>query len=324
MSSSPNPLETRHSSLVTVRALLELARPANIVTAWADILAGVAISLGIGIAMEIEQADNVFWVISELADQELLSSVLFLLLATTGLYAGGVVLNDVFDADLDAVERPERAIPSGRIKRRHAAIWGVLLLVGGILSAINVGWLAGGIAFVVALLAVLYDRFSKHHTLLGPINMGLCRAGNLALGMSLLPAAAVWPLAVIPLVYIGAITAVSQGEVHGGSSKTGFLAVGMVLLIVLGLAGLMAIDIPRLYSGIGFLLFFGWLVLPSFLRAARAPEASNVRRAVGAGIMGLIPLNAAIAAGAAGWMAGLFILLLLPISFLLARMFAVT
>ena len=38
-----------------------------------------------------------------------------LLLASAGLYLGGMVLNDVFDAQLDAVERPERPIPSGDI-----------------------------------------------------------------------------------------------------------------------------------------------------------------------------------------------------------------
>ena len=39
------------------------------------------------------------------------------------LYAAGMVLNDAFDAELDARERPERPIPSGRISRsRHGVL----------------------------------------------------------------------------------------------------------------------------------------------------------------------------------------------------------
>ncbi len=326
MTTNPEP-ETRNSELKNrgaIRSFLELARPANVVTAWADILAGIAIVIGLGHDIALEQGNNLFWLGETLSSFGLFPAVGWLILATTGLYAGGVVLNDVFDAELDAVERPERAIPSGRVSRVNAQIFGTMLLLLGVFSAFQVSQISGGIALSVGMLAVLYDRYSKHHTLLGPLNMGLCRAGNLMLGMSILPEFMMWPLAVIPLIYIGAITAVSQGEVHGGEKKTGTLAVGLVLIIVLGLVALMATDLPRLFSGIGFLLLFTWLVLPSFLRAAKKPEAANVRRAVRAGIMGLIPLNAAIAAGAAGWIIGIVILLLLPISIMLARMFAVT
>ena len=308
----------------TIRALLELARPANVITAWADILAGVALAIGLDHHLAIEQGNSIFWFITDIGESGLVPALGWLLLATTGLYAGGVTLNDVYDAELDAVERPERAIPSGRISRHHALLFGSVLLVIGILAAFQVNTLAGWLACGIAILAVLYDRYSKHHTLLGPLNMGLCRAGNLVLGMTIMPAIILWQFGIIPLIYIGAITAISQGEVHGGSRKTGYLAVALVLLIVLGLAGLMLHETPRFISGIGFLLFFTWLVLPSFLRAARNPQAQNVRRAVRAGIMGLIPLNATLAAAAAGWIVGLSLLLLLPISILLARLFAVT
>ena len=49
-----------------------------------------------------------------------------LIAASACLYAAGMVLNDAFDAELDARERPERPIPSGRIARRaaFAAGWG--------------------------------------------------------------------------------------------------------------------------------------------------------------------------------------------------------
>ncbi len=133
-----------------------------------------------------------------------------------------------------------------------------------------------------------------------------------------------WYLGLIPLLYIGAITAISQGEVHGGSKKQGSLAVGFIFAILVALLFLFADAFSVLMTAIGFILLFGFLVLPSFLKAAREPSADNIRRAVGAGIMGLIPLNAAIAAGYAGLIPGIIVLLLLPISIGLARLFAVT
>ncbi len=307
-----------------VRAYFELVRPANVVTAWADILAGAAIAVGVGVY--IENQDNTFWAFRELISMELGRSLIWLLLSTTGLYAGGVTMNDVFDAELDAKERPERAIPSGRASKTGATIFGLLLLGMGIGAAFQANMYSGWIAVSVGLLALVYDRFSKHHVLLGPMNMGFCRAGNLLLGLSILPAAfsSIWMLAILPLVYISAITLVSQGEVNGGSSKIVWLAIGLILLIVAGLLGMVAFELSRFLSMVGFVLLFVWLVLPSFLKAARAPEAANVRRAVGAGIMGLIPLNASIAAGFAGWPLGIIVLLLLPISIGLARLFAVT
>lgn len=308
-------LDIRHS---TFGALLELARPANVVTAWADIWAGVAAAGGV-LAIADGIGAGVFL-------ETPLPSLVWLLLATSGLYAGGVVLNDVYDAKLDATERPERAIPSGRITRQNALLFGTLLLILGVLAAFQVNDTSGWIAFAIGVCAIFYDRIGKHNTVLGPLSMGLCRAGNLMLGVSIVPAMLLprWYLALIPLVYIGAITAVSRGEVHGGSKATGSIAVGLVFALLVSLMILFAHTFTVLMIAIGFILLFGWLVLPSFLKAAREPAADNIRRAVQAGIMGLIPLNAALAAGFAGLIPGLIVLSLLPISIGLARLFAVT
>ncbi len=287
---------------------LQLARPANVVTAWADVMAGFAVTGGlIGLTV---QGGTLAW----------------LVVATSGLYAGGVVFNDVFDAGLDAEERPERPIPSGRISRRAAAVYGALLLVGGIAAAFMASDIAGGLAVLIAIGALVYDAYGKHHPLVGPLNMGLCRGGNLLLGMGAAPLLIVqhWPLALLPICYIAAITAVSRGEVHGGSRQTGVLAVALVLAVIAAL-GYIGIDAVRTspLSGLFPFLFAG-MVVPPFIRAARTPDAATVRRAVRAGILGLIPLNAALAALYAGPMAVLAVLVLLPVSIGLARLFAVT
>jgi len=182
--------------MVALQPYLPLTRPANLLTALADILAGLAIA---GFTFSGEP-------------------YVYLLLATLGLYGGGVVLNDVFDAELDAVERPERPIPSGKVSLRSATIFGGVLLALGIMSARFFSLTSGLVALGIAVLVLLYDRNAKHSKLWGPIVMGMCRGGNLVLGIIELPAALSdysW-VGIIPIIYIGAITMISQDEVHGG------------------------------------------------------------------------------------------------------------
>lgn len=294
-------------------AYLQLLRPANIVTALADVLAGAAVA---GAALSLSGWSAPFP----------LSSLGALLLSTTGLYGGGVVLNDVFDASLDADERPERPIPSGRASRSQAALFGALLLAGGVAAAALVGAASALVAALVAGGAVLYDGWAKHRTVLGPLTMGLCRGGNLLLGISAVPAA-IGPnlyLMALPVAFVGAITSISQGEVHGGSRRTGFLA----LLLVAGvIAGLLALGLRadhRLLPAAPFVALFALQVGPPFVRAARTPAPTPIRTAVQAGVVALIPLNAALAAGFAGGLYGLVVLALLLLSMGLSHLFDVT
>ena len=53
-----------------------------------------------------------------------------LVAASCSLYLSGMVLNDVFDAEVDAREQPHRPIPSGRVSLFHAQRlgWGLWLI----------------------------------------------------------------------------------------------------------------------------------------------------------------------------------------------------
>ncbi|QSJ20695.1 UbiA-like protein EboC [Nostoc sp. UHCC 0702] len=291
-------------------------RPANIVTAWADILVGFAASGGI-IFDELINGQGSFATLIPLG---------WLLLATTGLYGGGIVFNDVFDAELDAKERPNRPIPSDRVSRQNATLLGSLLFAIGIFAAFQVSWLSATIAIVITFAALFYDAIAKHHAFFGPLNMGLCRGCNLLLGVSAVPAIVSerWYLALIPVLYIAAITAISQGEVHGGKKITGVLAlllIGMVLTAVLALG---FIADYAVITALPFAVLLAIRVLPNFVKAAREPIPEKIRTAVKVGVLSLIILDATIAAGFAGLYYGLLVLILLPVSMKLAQLFAVT
>lgn len=289
-------------------AYLQLMRPANIITAWADILLGAA-AAGFSLGASLN-----------------FSTVGWLILATTGLYGGGVVFNDVCDAELDAVERPERPIPSGKVSLENAAALGTVLLMIGVLSAGMVSTWSEIIAMVVAASVLVYDKWGKHHTIMGPINMGLCRGGNLLLGVSMITSAVsdLWYLALIPVVYIGAITAISQGEVHGGKKVTGFVAIALIAIVIGCILGLGILPKYELLMTLPFLGLFSVLILPPFINAAIKPQPELIQKAVTTGILSLIILDAAIAAGFSNWTYGLCVLALLPLSRLLGRTFAMT
>jgi 4-hydroxybenzoate polyprenyltransferase len=289
---------------------LRLMRPANIVTSVADVLAGIAIS---------------GFFTSKPFYTDYLLNVVLLCLATIGLYGGGVVFNDVFDAALDRVERPERPIPSGLISVREATLLGSGLLTAGIAAAFLCNRWSGILAVCISLAALIYNRWSKHHVLAGPLNMGLCRGLNLLMGISIIPVAVLhwWALAIVPIIYIASITMISRGEVHGGS-RTILYAACFLYSLVIGFILYFSFTKGMLVFSLVFLLPFVWMIFTPLLRAIRQPVGSNIGKAVKAGVLALILMNAAWAAAFGAIYAAIGIILLLPLSLKLGKLFAVT
>jgi hypothetical protein len=111
-----------------------------------------------------------------------------LVLASALMYTAGMVLNDVFDVEVDRIERPERPLPSGRVPVRKARWLGFGLLACGAIAGASVSiWThdarPAGVSLALAALIVLYDAVLKK-TPLGPLAMGGCRFLNVLLGMS--------------------------------------------------------------------------------------------------------------------------------------------
>jgi 4-hydroxybenzoate polyprenyltransferase len=295
-----------------ITGYLRLMRPANIVTAIADILAGIAMAG----TLYFSQFD--------------ITSILFLVLSTAFLYGGGVVMNDVFDAALDKVERPERPIPSGLIKKSSAAIFGTLLLLCGIASAAlsntQLQFPASVIiAALIAVAALFYDKWMKHHAFFGPLNMGICRGLNLLLGMSIyVPAVQFyWFIALVPVIYIFAITMISRGEVHGGKKTTLYVA-AILYLIVIAAISIIAFSSGTILQTLPFLVLFAIMIYMPLGKAIQQPEGPRIGKAVKNGVISLIIMNAAWAAAFGNLSLALIIIALLPLSLFLARLFAVT
>lgn len=217
-----------------------------------------------------------------------------LAVSSTCLYTAGMALNDYADAELDAVERPERPIPSGRISRRGALGVGVVLTAVGVGAAFVAGRAAGVVSLALAASLWSYDLALKS-TAAGPLAMAACRGLDVMMG----GAGVGWRGAVIPAAGIAAhtlaITAVSRGEVSGTTPAVGRAAVAVsALAAASGLAGSSANRAGAIAGGANYL----GAVLPSQLAVAAEPGAEQARRATRAGIRAVVPLQAAFAARA--------------------------
>jgi 4-hydroxybenzoate polyprenyltransferase len=291
------------SAVSGLRSHLELMRPANMVTALADILAGFAVGGLIG-------GDKLPW----------------LLVSGLALYGGGVTMNDFYDRRLDAVERPERPIPSGRVSAGSAWMLGMTLLLIGIGSAFFVSAASATIAAALAFTAIAYDSVGKHIPVLGPLLMGSCRGLDLLLGVSANPdvLSERWIAGTISVAYIAGITLLSTGEVHGGSRLRSSISAALLVVAATGALLLANGSLFQLGSAAVMVALLAWRVGPAFYKAWVQPGASQIRSAIKAGIISLVFLDAAVAAAYQGvWYALGLVALVLVVS-RLARMFPVT
>ncbi|MES0833094.1 SCO3242 family prenyltransferase [Nocardiopsis tropica] len=222
--------------------------------------------------------------------------------ASVCLYWAGMALNDYADREVDAVERPERPIPSGAVLPGEAlAVASGLTVTGVGLAAAAGGRRAAGVATALAATVWGYDLLLKQ-TPLAPLGMAAARGLDVLLGAGARPADAAGPALALAVHTLG-VTALSRGEVHGTRPA---VAAGSLLctLAAAALAAAPARPARRRAAGgtperalAGALAgLFAVRVGSAQVRALVEPEAHNARAATGEGIRGMIPLQAALLA----------------------------
>ncbi len=214
------------------------------------------------------------------------------------LYWAGMALNDWADREIDAVERPERPIPSGLVSPGAAFALAAGLTATGVgLSAAAGG--RRGLTSAVALSTAVwsYDLLFKS-TPAGPFVMGAARGIDVLSGAvtgggtlrSALPAAGVVAL------HTGLITRLSREEVAPGpgTATAAALGIGGSAGVALAVAAAPAPGVRRLDRGASASLAAMYLAgfTPPLAAVSRGPSAGRVQQAVGAGIHALLPLQA--------------------------------
>ncbi|MFE4826667.1 SCO3242 family prenyltransferase [Streptomyces sp. NPDC056672] len=280
--------------------------------------------------------------------------------ASLCLYEAGMALNDWADRDEDAVDRPHRPIPSGRITPGAALTAAAALTATGLTLAARAGRPSLAIGTALAAAVWSYDLHLKH-TPAGPLAMGAARSLDLLLGATATAprtrapratparptptppptptpahgrgrpggAGAVrkaLPAAAVLGAHTVGVTVVSRQEAQGGSTLAPLAA-------LVGTAGLGVLtgrwrrgtpaSAGSLAAGGLAAVYVGTAGRP-LAHAALNPSPPLTQRAVGGGIRAMIPLQAALAArgGAAGTALG--IMGLVPLARTFARKVSLT
>jgi 4-hydroxybenzoate polyprenyltransferase len=295
----------------SLRDYLELMRLPNVFTSMADV------AMGFLFVRELTSAIDA-WLLA------------VLLAASSLLYIAGVVLNDVFDLELDSHERPDRPLPSGRISPSAARRFGWGLLTAGVMLGWAASFLIGNMlpgAIVVILVAsiLIYDAGLKF-TVIGPVLMGACRMFNVLLGMSAAGTpftAENWVVAGAIGLYIAGITWFAKTEnVRSSRLQLALSTIVMMLAIALlsslphwseRITPLVVVEPQRWWL---LMLILGMLIGWRCLRAIIAPSPAQVQAAVAQSILSLIILDAVACFAIRGvfWSA-MILLLLLPAMF---------
>ena len=258
-----------------LQTALRLGRASNLPTVWTNVMAASVLAGPVPDAF----------------------SIALTCLAGSLLYEGGMFLNDAFDAEIDARERPERPIPSGEISRGRVYAWGYGLLTSAVLLAFTLRFSAGLAALATSGAIVLYNARHKDNPA-SPIVMGACRMGVYAIGgfaASASPNAALWVGGTLLLGYVLGLTYAAKFENQGGVGRW---------VPLLGLAA-PAVWVLFTWSGAPFLRsFLGGFALwvQRGISSIRSGKPKRIRVAIGQLIAGMCLLDAVFVAnsGATG------------------------
>lgn len=191
--------------MIAMMAFVKLARVSNLPTIWSNVIAAWVLAGGVSP-----------------------SSLAVILVAMSSLYTGGMILNDVFDREIDARERPERPLPSGAVAPQMAIAAGGGFLFAGVLLLSRFGIESTIAAVALAGCILIYDAWHKGNPA-SPLVMGMCRAlvyVGTALAAGSILSAPILGAALALLLYVVALTYLAKRD----AAPIGLLIAAIALL----------------------------------------------------------------------------------------------
>ena len=290
----------------SVRDYLVLVRLPNLFTLPSNILVGMAI-------------------VSSLAFT-LTSFTQFLLLVTISvlLYCVGIVLNDLYDFDIDKKERPNRPLPSGKISRRSAIVLVAIFSTLALILSLLVSFSTLVISSILFLTIFGYDKYLKN-THAGPLTIASARVMNILLGTSVSfrsvdsysQIVTLTFVLIITFVYVSLIGFISRYEVRGFSDNAKLLPPAIVAIVISSIILFSLMGFFKLESLI-ILSLFSLIMLISFSRIYRR-DSGRTQQIVRNMILSIIVLDSTFLTGIIGIELGLAVLILMAPLLVLAN-----
>ena len=251
--------------------------------------------------------------------------VLLLVTISIFLYCVGLVLNDLFDYNIDKKERPNRPIASGKISRKVAIVLVTIFTVIALSLSLLVSVPTFGISMVLISLIFGYDKYLKN-TQAGPFTIAAARVMNVTLGTSAslnnidsFPQFVILVFVLtITFVYVTLIGFISKYEVQGFSEN---IKLYLIPVIIAGI-----ISSIMLFAFIGFFKYESLIILGLFLfimvkaiYRIQKKDSIGIQQCIQKMIMSIIVLDSTYLSGLRGLEVGLAVLLLIAPLLILSR-----
>lgn len=292
---------------VSIKDYLALVRLPNLFTLPSNILVGMA-------------------TVSSLAFT-LTSFSQFLLLVTISvlLYCVGIVLNDLYDFDIDKKERPNRPLPSGKISRRSAIVLVAIFSTIALILSVQVSFSTLVISSILFSVIFGYDKYLKN-THAGPFTIASARVMNILLGTSVSlrsvdsysQIVTLTFVLIITFVYVSLIGFISRYEVYGFSDNTKLLLPPAIVATVISSIILFTLMGFFKLESLIILSLFSFIMIISFSRIYRR-DSGRTQQIVRNMILSIIVLDSTFLTGIIGIELGLVVLTLMAPLLVLAN-----
>ena len=195
-----------------------------------------------------------------IATGTLVYGALLLMAVVALITAAGNVINDYFDAGIDAINRPDRPIPSGAVSRNAALLWAGALFILGLAVCVFTTPLCIGLALVNALLLVLYAARLKSTPFFGNAAVAYLSASIFLFGgayagwhalVDILPIAAITFLAMLARELLKDAEDIEGDQAHGADTLAIRIGVKKTAIIAFAcaVAAVAASAVPALWWG---------------------------------------------------------------------------
>jgi 4-hydroxybenzoate polyprenyltransferase len=133
----------------------------------------------------------------------------------TAIAAGTMPLNDIIDRNADAVNRPDRPIPAGRLTTGEAASLFAVLSVAGLAGAFAVGLGVGIFASALWIVATAYNLVGKRFSVIGNAMVSSCVSGSFAFGGFAASGSVSGVVAAVTVLgFLASLTLETAGDIH--------------------------------------------------------------------------------------------------------------
>ncbi|MDW0187582.1 MAG: UbiA family prenyltransferase [Nitrososphaeraceae archaeon] len=251
----------------------------------------------------------------------------FLLLVTISvlLYCVGIVLNDLYDFDIDKKERPNRPLPSGKISRRSAIVLVAIFSTLALILSLQVSFSTLVISSILFSVIFGYDKYLKN-TYAGPFTIASARVMNILLGTSVSlrsvdsysQIVTLTFILIITFVYVSLIGFISRYEVHGFSDNTKLLLPPAIVATVISSIILFTLMGFFKLESLIILSLFSFIMIISFSRIYRR-DSGRTQQIVRNMILSIIVLDSTFLTGIIGIELGLVVLTLMAPLLVLAN-----